>query len=189
MTTALDELLPTYDVREFHACWVDAAPAEALASARTATVAEMPGVSLVIAVRAFPARLLGRRAAEPPTGAVFDLIQGQGYALSVDQDSEAVLAGIDRPWRVFGNETVGVTTVAAFQAFDRPGWAKVAVNLRVEERGGRTRLSTETRVLATSAGARWKFRTYWFVIMPGSAVIRRLWLRAARRRAERQAGT
>ena len=98
-----------------------------------------------------------------------------------------MLGGIDQPWRVFGGETMAVTAVAEFQAFARPGWAKVAANLRVEARDGRTRLTTETRILATSADARWKFRAYWCVIMPGSALIRRLWLRAARRRAEEAA--
>lgn len=184
MTSALDDLLPSYDEREFHACWVDAAPGEALAAARTATVAEMPGVVLMLAARALPARLLGRRPAERPAGSIFELLQGEGYALLVDQDDEVVLGGIDRPWRVFGSATARVSTPEEFQAFDRPGWARVATNLRVETREGRTRLTTETRILATSSDARWKFRAYWFVIMPGSALIRRLWLRAARRRAE-----
>ena len=187
MTTALDALLPTYDVREFHAYWVDSTPAEALAAARTATVAEMPGVSLMLALRALPARLLGRPPAEPPAGSLFQLLQDEGYALLIEQDDEVVLGGIDQPWRVFGSETVPVAA-AAFQSYDRPGWAKVAANLRVEARDGRTRLTTETRVCATSADARRKFRAYWFVIMPGSALMRRLWLQAARRRAERGTG-
>jgi uncharacterized SAM-binding protein YcdF (DUF218 family) len=44
-------------------------------------------------------------------------------------------------------------------------------------------VSTETRVFATSPAARRRFAAYWRVIYPGSAIIRRMWLRAIRRRA------
>jgi hypothetical protein len=44
-------------------------------------------------------------------------------------------------------------------------------------------VSTETRVFATSPAARRRFAAYWRVIYPGSAIIRRSWLRAIRHRA------
>ena len=44
-------------------------------------------------------------------------------------------------------------------------------------------VSTETRVFATSDDARRQFARYWRVIYPGSAIIRRMWLRAIARRA------
>ena len=50
--------------------------------------------------------------------------------------------------------------------------------------GGGTLLTTETRIQATDDQARRSFRRYWRVIYPGSAAIRRAWLRAIRRRAE-----
>jgi hypothetical protein len=65
--------------------------------------------------------------------------------------------------------------------------AKGAVSLRVEGVAGRTVLTTETRVLCTDEGARRRFRRYWALIRPGSGAIRVAWLRAIRRRAERQA--
>ena len=46
-----------------------------------------------------------------------------------------------------------------------------------------SRVSTETRVFANSPAARRRFAVYWRIIYPGSAVIRRMWLRAIRRRA------
>jgi hypothetical protein len=49
---------------------------------------------------------------------------------------------------------------------------------------GRTRLSTETRIAATDARARRRFAAYWLVVRPGSGLIRRLWLRAVKKRAE-----
>ena len=47
-------------------------------------------------------------------------------------------------------------------------------------------VSTETRVFANSAGARRRFALYWRLIYPGSAIIRRMWLRAIERRALRE---
>jgi hypothetical protein len=47
-----------------------------------------------------------------------------------------------------------------------------------------TRLATETRVYAADAAARRRFRLYWLVVGPFSALIRRRWLAGARRAAE-----
>ena len=46
-------------------------------------------------------------------------------------------------------------------------------------------LRTETRVLATDAASRRRFGRYWRLIQPGSALVRRDWLAAAKPRAER----
>ena len=72
-----------------------------------------------------------------------------------------------------------------FAAIGRPGFCKVAMNFRLrEEPGGWVRLSTETRVFALGSSALREFAVYWRSIYPGSALIRRMWLEAIRRRAE-----
>ena len=59
------------------------------------------------------------------------------------------------------------------------------MNFLVEDEGGGwTRVTTQTRVFATDLAATRRFATYWRVIYPGSALIRRMWLRAIKRRAE-----
>jgi hypothetical protein len=50
-------------------------------------------------------------------------------------------------------------------------------------------LTTETRIYATDTSARKKFAAYWRVIYPGSALIRVMWLRAIRGRAEQRLGS
>lgn len=66
-----------------------------------------------------------------------------------------------------------------------PGFALAAANFRVEDAGpGACTVSTETRIWATDASAERRFAHYWRVIYPGSALIRRMWLRAIRSRAE-----
>jgi hypothetical protein len=53
-----------------------------------------------------------------------------------------------------------------FAAFDAPGLVKIAWTLEVEPMHGRTRFRTETRVVATDAEARRRFRRYWLLVSP-----------------------
>jgi hypothetical protein len=60
-----------------------------------------------------------------------------------------------------------------------PGFALATMNFAVRPDGpGASLVSTETRVFANSPAARRRFAAYWRVIYPGSALIRRMWLRA-----------
>jgi hypothetical protein len=62
------------------------------------------------------------------------------------------------------------------------------MNFRVSPDGPHASIvSTETRVFAGSAPTRRRFAAYWRVIYPGSALIRRMWLRAIERRSMRPA--
>ena len=77
------------------------------------------------------------------------------------------------------------STEAGAQSSQRRGFALAAINFRLEDVGnGETLLTTETRVYATDASTRKKVGAYWRVIYPGSALIRVMWLRAIRDRAE-----
>jgi hypothetical protein len=66
------------------------------------------------------------------------------------------------------------------------GYAKAVMNFYLAVRADNTGviLTTETRILASDPATRRKFARYWRVIFPGSALIRRMWLRAIKRRAE-----
>ena len=76
-------------------------------------------------------------------------------------------------------------TPELFRDLDAPGFAKATMSFLVEDTGdGTCTLQTETRVHATDGTARRRFAAYWRMIYPGSALIRRMWLRAIMRRAE-----
>ena len=100
---------------------------------------------------------------------------------------EIVIGTVGRFWRP-SPAHAEIAGAAEFGAFDVPGWAKAVMNFSVAAvDGGRTRLVTETRIAATDTGARWRFGAYWTIVHPGSALIRRMWLRAVKARAERAA--
>ena len=73
-----------------------------------------------------------------------------------------------------------------FLSINAPGYAKAVMNFRVHESQlARCVVTTETRVWATDDDTARKFAFYWWTIRLGSGLIRRMWLRAIRRRAER----
>lgn len=166
--TRLDELLPRWDVRTRHEVRVDAPPEHALAAVRAVTLEEVPVVRALFALRGFR---LAR-------GALFEAVQSSEFELLAVDERELILGAIGKPWTPSGGLRRGVE----FARFADPGYAKMAMSFEAD---GAT-LATETRVLLTDAASRRRFRRYWIVVAPFSALIRRLWLSAAKRRAERQ---
>ncbi len=122
------------------------------------------------------------------TTPIVDLFTRSGFLLlSEEPGRELVLGTIGRYWGLAGGGPPRpIADSQAFAAFDEPDYAKVTFNFFVEEEGGGwSRVRTETRVFGTDPSAARKFGVYWRVIYPGSATIRRMWLKAIKRRAER----
>ena len=149
------------------------------------TLAEMPLVPLLFAVRSLPARLAGRqslpRARDEPLLAQF---LAAGFTLLVEDPGRELAVGVVAQMWERGGRTARIRDAAEFTSFDHPGFVKVAMNFRLVEQHGGTRVETETRVLATDAASRRGFVRYWRLIRPFSGAIRRSWLRAIARRAE-----
>jgi hypothetical protein len=181
----LDDFLPGFDVHDVHATTIAAPPAAVMDAVRQVTAAEVPLLVVLMAIRRLPA--LGRARWLPRRGPLLDAFTAAGFVVLRDAPDELVLGVIGRFWRPSGD--LRTIDPAEFRDFAEPGWAKAAINFRVERRGARTVLTTETRVAASDASAGRRFRCYWRVIYPGSAAIRIAWLRAIRRRAERAAAS
>jgi hypothetical protein len=179
----LDNHLPEFDFVERHRTRVAAPPDRAIAAARALTMRDVPLFLLLMAIRDLPQLFVpgGRRVSldEP----VRDQFVEAGFAVLTDGEDELVMGGVGRFWRLDGG--VRPVTAAEFTAFDEPGYAKVALNTTVEPLGDGTLLRTQTRIHCTDEAARRAFGRYWRLVGPGSDVIRRALLRAARRRAER----
>jgi hypothetical protein len=109
--------------------------------------------------------------------------------LGQDAGRELVVGAIGQPWRLVGGRSVAVAGGEDFAAFDLAGYAKMAANFRLASIAGdrAIRLSTETRVACTDAASARRFARYWWLIRPASGAIRRSWLAAIKRRAERPA--
>jgi hypothetical protein len=182
----LDEFLPGHDANEVHSIRVAAQPARVLAAARELTSREVPLLVGLMALRTLPAVLLRRspfRLRRDLRRPILAQATRRGFVVLAERPDELVLGIVGRFW----TSTGGVERVSPddFVAFDAPGFAKAVMNFHVRAVDGDTLLTTETRIRGTDEEARRRFRRYWRVVMPGSALIRRAWLRAIRRRAER----
>lgn len=185
----LDEIMPEYEFGEVHSIRLSASPEAALAAFKEVTPGEMPLVRLLFTIRSLPARLMGRQGL--PTGKTAPLYEQMldfGFVPLGEKPNRELVAGtIGQMFKLRG-ETPTIRDAREFVAFEEPGYAKAAMNFFVESADRDTLLTTETRVVTTDSASRRQFGRYWRVIYPGSAAIRRSWLRAAKRRAEHTSG-
>ena len=113
---------------------------------------------------------------------LLDVATSSGFIYLADDPPREVVVGTVV---VAPPGTRGKLTPEVFRKPLPPGFALAGMNFRVIPDGkGGSIVTTETRVYANSDSARRRFAAYWRVIYPGSALIRRMWLRAIVRRAQ-----
>ncbi|MEO5952993.1 MAG: hypothetical protein ABIQ44_11065, partial [Chloroflexia bacterium] len=110
---------------------------------------------------------------------------GTFVTLADDPGHEFVVGSIGKFWQVSGS-MLKLTGSNDYLARSHDDNAKTAMNFRIyrSRRTNGLRVRTETRILVPDAASRRKFAAYWLVIRPGSALIRRMWLVAIKRKAE-----
>lgn len=183
---ALDRILPAYDRHEVHSIAIQAPPERVMAAVQAVTAREIRLFATLNWLRGFrPARLRALGIDDPVGLPVLEMAARAGFVELVRSDREAVWSVVGRFWTPTGGRVAGVHDEASFVAFAEPGTAKAAVDFRVEEATETScTLRTETRILGVDAPARRRFKVYWFFVHPGSALMRRMWLRAVKKRAE-----
>lgn len=181
----LDDALPRFDFRERHATRVRAQADVVMRALWAVRPGEVRMLRELMWLRVLPARLAGcdLLGLDDQAPLLEVALRGGFVRLAEDPERELVLGAVGRFWRLSGTR-VSLDGPEAFLRFAEPGYAKTAMNFRVDPGPDGCRLSTETRILCTDAGAWWRFDLYWTVIRLGSGLIRRTWLAAVRRRAE-----
>jgi hypothetical protein len=190
-STVLDRLVPTFQAAERHSATIAASAEQVWAALTQVTTGELRLFRRLMGVRVLPGRLLGSpRARFDADEPLLAWAVRFGFPiLGQEAQRELVVGAIGQPWRLTGGRSVRVVDDNGFAAFDQAGYAKMAVNFRLDPvAGGRgIQLSTETRVACTDATSERRFAWYWRLIRPASGAIRRSWLAAIKRRAERHA--
>ncbi len=153
----LDEAVPHWHFRERHQTKIAASPERIFEAIRAVRAEDILFFRTMVAIRR-----LGRDCEEsilnPPRGVpILDVATRTGFFYVADDPPREVVIGIHVASGVFA-----------------------AMNFLVDG----TTLSTETRVMARTLRGRIAFGLYWFAIRAGSGIIRRMWLRAIKRRAE-----
>jgi hypothetical protein len=187
--TVLDRLVPSFQAVEGHSATIAASADQVWAALAEVTIGELRLFRLLMGLRVLPGRLRGRpRARFDADEPLLDWAVRFGFTIVGEEvRRELVVGAIGQPWRLSGGRAMAVAGGEDFAAFDQAGYAKMAANFRLAPiAGGRAiRLSTETRVACTDARSARRFARYWWLIRPASGAIRRSWLVAIKRRAER----
>jgi hypothetical protein len=186
--TQLDQFAPVYQFSEFHSIRIMAPKEQVYRALTLVTADEIALFRTLTWLRRF-----GRPGPEsilnpPPHLPVLDVAARTSFlVLAEEPDREIVLGTLvaaPRGWRPSGKPTPDGFK-ALIVTTNTPGFASATMNFRIEDSGPTAcTLTTETRVYATDAVTRRRFAGYWRMIYPGSALIRRMWLRAIARRAE-----
>lgn len=179
--THLDELMPVWQFSELHSIRVDAPPERVYEAIRRVRADEIFLFRTLTWIRRGGRELPPGILNAGKDGSLIDVATANGFVRLVDQAPRELVVGtviIAPP----GSDS-GVTP-DDFRRQPPPGYALATMNFTVtaDDRGGSI-VWTETRVFAGSAGPRRRFAAYWRIIYPGSALIRRMWLRAIERRA------
>ena len=188
----LDRWMPAPDAAEAHRLTI-AAPLPAVFAALERADLGGPLARAVLAARMVPAALAGgraglrdlaRRAAGPLTVAT---LGRAGFGQVAREAPHALVLGIEGAfWRLA--PAVRPVDAAGAAAPVPPGVARGLWSFELRALSPeRTELATETRVVCGDAASRRRFRRYWWLVRPGSGLLRHLVLRAVRRAAERDA--
>src|ERR1700674_309867 len=184
VVSRLDEFAPAWQFGELHRTTIQAPRQRVYAAIKEVTAREIFLFRTLTWIRRggrpSPASILSA----PENRPLLEVAARSSFLPLADDAGREIVLGtlvIAPPgWRPAGR-----MTPAAYQALAAPGFAKAAINFKVDD-GTRDSciVTTETRVFATDAATRRRFAAYWRVIYPGSALIRVMWLRAIRLRAE-----
>jgi hypothetical protein len=179
--TRLDEFMPAWQFSEHHTIRVAASPERAFDAITRVRANEISLFSTLTWIRRggrkVPESILNAGDSAP----LLDVATRNGFIYLANDASRELVVGtvvVAPP---------GPRSALLPQTFKTPlapGYALAAMNFAVTPDGPNASIvSTETRVFANSPDSRRKFARYWRVIYPGSAIIRRMWLRAVQRRA------
>ncbi len=182
LETRLDEFAPVWQFREFHTIEVAAPPARVFEAIKHVRPDEIRLLRTLVWLRG---------GGQPPPQSIQHAAREHESMIDIATHSTFLLLADDAPRELVVGTVVGAPpgprgplTAEFFRKPLPDGFALATMNFVVTENGpGRSLVSTETRVFASGAAARRRFAAYWRVVYPGSAIIRRMWLRAIRRRA------
>jgi hypothetical protein len=179
--TALDRFLPVFQFHERHEREIAASQETVFAAVKAVTAGEIRFLTTLAFIRRLGRAEPRGMLAPPPHEPILKVATETSFVLLEETSGIEIVFGtaVIRPPGVRRHRTPD-----EFRALQGPGMALAAMNFLIVPgaRGG-VILSTETRIFASDPKARRSFRNYWLLIYPGSAFIRRMWLRAIERRA------
>jgi hypothetical protein len=183
-TGAIDEFAPIYQFHERHEIPIRANAGQVYSALLAVSADEIPLYRTLTWIRRGGAEGPESILNPPDSVPLFEVATRTSFVtLATTPGLEHVIGAVVLAPR--GVRLALGSTPESFKSLLQPGFAKATIGFRVEPRqDGWTLLRTETRVEATDSASRATFARYWRVIAPGSSLIRLMWLRAVKVRAE-----
>lgn len=157
----IDDAMPRWHFNEVHRIRINAPPERVFDAIHRVTASDIMLFRTLTAIRRFGRPLPDNILNAPPDEPLLDLVTRTTFVYLADDPPREVVVGT----------CVGTGVNAV-------------MNFHVAGDASGSDVTTETRVYADSPAAARKFAAYWRVILPGSDIIRRMWLLAVKRRAE-----
>jgi hypothetical protein len=175
--------MPEYNFHERHEAIIQAPPERVRASLDQISFADLGVMKTLGRIRNAAMGVRSPAGGSLAPTPIVQMVKGprSGFFQLDDTPREFIFGLAGQPWN-----NKGVRLKAEeFRGWVPPGNVKIAANFLIEDAGnGRSRVITETRVFAVDELARRKMAKYWALIYPGSGLVRRAMLDAARHRAE-----
>jgi len=171
----IQKYLPNFEYKEHITTSVPVPPSEAYQTLRSFDFSRSWLIRAIFTTREFLYGIF-RKPNKTTNSSVFGSLLESALRLgwSVLEEvpnKELVMGAVTQPWEA--KVTFQGLSAPDFITFSKPGFAKIAWNIAVQEiNPGLTELSSETRVALTDPTARRKFRYYWFMFSPGIRLIR-----------------
>ena len=187
--SGINRTMPAWQFDEHHAITINASSARVYRAIKDTTAGDILFFRTLISIRRLgrsgPESILNAPAQRP----LLDVATSTTFVTLADTPQEIVVGTVLVAPRGV-RRARGPTPDELLAVQHRDGFAVATMNFAVSERGdGACDLTTKTRVFATDSRSRRAFGAYWRVIYPGSSLIRYMWLRAIKRRAEAPAAT
>jgi hypothetical protein len=172
MADSIETLLPKPDVVTHFETTIDAPTERVYQAARAVPMMRVDLARRLLWLRALPAQMDRKASSEDSSS--FLLLREEG-------NHEVVWGMAGHFWHPSRN-IIRLSDSKAWLRYTEAGSAKAAINFVVEElTGGKSRLSTETRIVCFGSGARRTFKLYWLLVGWFSGWIRRSWLAEVKR--------
>jgi len=176
----IDEIMPEYQVRARYYTIIHAQKADVfeglLHSVRFTDSSIIRGL---VRLRELPSKILGggeEIVPKEPLNLSGFLEKSQFSLLGRKENEEIVLGVAGRFWDAIHPSMTKISDLEEFKTFNEEGFGKGVMSFSLESAGEQTIISTETRVCFPAEYAT-RFKIYWLLIGPFSAVIRKIFLK------------
>jgi hypothetical protein len=170
----INEIMPSYDVRELHWGVMGGTQAAIYSRIRTKDLGSSRLIRWLFKFRGLPESALS----------IDGLFEVGFIRLAEEPGREFMVGIIGRFWK--GSGDLKKLSPPEYSAFEQPGYNKAVWHFSVEPVDDhRCRVATETRVISYGRPAKLFFRIYWQLIAPFSGLIRREMLKMIEREMEK----